>query len=164
MDSGMKRKALIAAVLLVTGASCLRADLTREEAVEIMLKLVTPETLTRDLDSYLTAAPLVAGDVVTPFVEDERARTLTKATWFGWIDDNPDAFFTHKVRYVYIDATTGATEVIVQEWFPMVNEENPWGDEEVAADPSLLVFTSRNGDPDLEPDPDPEPEEGEEQP
>ena len=70
------------------------------------------------------------------------------------------------MRYVYIDVRTGATEVIVQEWFPMVNEENPWGDEEVEADPSLVVFTTRDGDPDLEPDPVPELEEepGEEQP
>jgi hypothetical protein len=130
--------------------------LTREEAVEIMLKLVSPETLTRDLESYLTVAPLVVGDVVEPFGDTERALTLTKSVWFGWIDDRPDTFFTHKVRYVYIDLATGATEVVLQRWFPMVNDENLWGDVEVEADPTLIVFTTRGGDPDAEPDEEPD--------
>lgn len=133
----------LAVFLFLAVATGLRADITREQAIEIVNGVVSPATLDHEARAFLTLTPLNIGDRIEPFDEADRGTTLTAATWFAWIDDDPEAFFAHKVRFVFIDAVTGDTKVEVHEWWPEVNGEPPFSRDVVAANPELQIFSTR---------------------
>jgi hypothetical protein len=134
---------LVGSSICATTNPAAAAEITREQAVETILKILIPATLKGDATAYLTAAPLQAGDVVRPF-QDGRAKTIQAPTWFAYIDDEPFAFFTHSTRFVSIDVATGKTTIEVQEWWPMVNGTALFSQTQVDANPGLLVFSTRN--------------------
>jgi hypothetical protein len=68
--------------------------------------------------------PLVKGDVVTS--EDGNDYPIEQNTWFIFIDDNPQAFYAHATRYVFIDAKTGSYDVNIESWPPMINNYSMW--------------------------------------
>jgi len=127
---------------LISSASLL-ADVTREEAIDIVNGVISPATLDHEARAFLTMTPLAPGAVVAPFDEPTRAKTITAPTWFAYIDDEPDAFFAHKVRYVFIDAASGAVTVVAQQWWPEVDGATPFSRDAVAALPALRIFSSR---------------------
>lgn len=129
--------------LALSAAAELRADITREQAIDIVNDIVSPATLDHEARAFLTLAPLEIGDRIEPFDEPDRGTTLTARSWFAWIDDDPEAFFAHKVRFVFIDASTGAVRVEAQRWWPEVNGEPPFSRDAVAANPLLRIFSTR---------------------
>ena len=58
---------------------------------------------------------------------DTAAHVTAGNEWLGLIDPTPGAPFSHAVRYVFIDATTGAvTTLDNQAWLPSVNFVPTW--------------------------------------
>jgi hypothetical protein len=120
------------------------ADVSRELAADTVMKILIPATLQGDATVYLSAAPLKPGDIVRPFESKDGSTTIQTATWFAYIDDEPFTFFTHPTRFVYIEAATGKITVEVQGWWPLVNNVAPFTQTAVEANPSLLIFSTRN--------------------
>lgn len=120
------------------------ADIDRAQAIDILHKVISPTNLKREVAGYLSLAPLSPGDKVVPFGDESRAFTVTTPVWFGYIDDDPSAFFVHNVRYVYIDAVTGKSRVVLQEWWPQVNDFALFSRDAVKAKPELRVFSTRD--------------------
>jgi hypothetical protein len=131
-----------AAFFIIPGAG-VRADVTRDDAIDAVYRLLSPAALDHEAAAYLTMAPLPAGTQIVPFGDENRAVTLTKSVWFAWIDDQPDAFFVHRVRYVFIDAATGKPTSFVQRWWPEVNGVPIFSASAVQAQPELRIFSTR---------------------
>ena len=53
--------------------------------------------------------------------QPERMIPIDRPTWFCWINDQPQEFFAHDTRYLFIDAETGDSQVFQQNWWPEVN-------------------------------------------
>lgn len=124
--------------------SLARAEVTREQAKELLLAAAGGAAIDREMAVYLTSEPLEAGASIEPFINEGDPVVLTEATWFGWIDDNPSAFFSHRTRFVFIRVSDGAVTVVNQEWWPEVDEEPPFAEDETDADPSLIVQSTRH--------------------
>lgn len=139
----MKHLQFLAAAMLLLSSMSLHADISREEAIDIVNDIVSPATLDHEARAFLTMTPLVSGSRIEPFDEPDRDTTLTAATWFAYIDDEPDAFFAHKVRFVFIDAATGKVTVKVQQWWPEIDGDPPFSRAAVAATPELRIFSTR---------------------
>ncbi|TWT45079.1 hypothetical protein RAS1_15000 [Phycisphaerae bacterium RAS1] len=71
------------------------------------------------------AAMLDADAEVAPRFEDPAAasiaRTIERPTWFFWIDLFPDAGWLHPVAYAFVDAKTGAVELVGANYDPVVD-------------------------------------------
>jgi hypothetical protein len=133
---------LFAAIFLLAGPG-VRADITRDDAIDVVYRLLSPATLDHEAAAYLTMTPLPAGTQIVPFGDENRAVTLTSSVWFAWIDDQPDAFFTHRVRYVFIDVATGKPTSVAQRWWPEVNGVPVFSSAAVQAQPALRIFSTR---------------------
>lgn len=131
-------------ILLLLVGGLLRADLTREEAKVIMMSVAGKGAIDREIAVYLTMNPLAAGAEVEPFLNEGDPVKLTAATWFGWIDDEPSAFFSHRVRFVYIRASDGEVTVVNHEWWPEVDGDPPFAEQEIKAKPDLVLLSSRH--------------------
>ncbi|MFN0127447.1 MAG: hypothetical protein ACKV19_12255 [Verrucomicrobiales bacterium] len=135
---------LLLGILFILSPLSLNAEVTREQAIDILHRVLSPTTLKREAVAYLTLEPLKVGDTVVPFAEEARAFTVTNRAWFGYIDDDPSAFFAHSVRFVYIDLETGAAKVVVQEWWPEINGAALFSRDAVKAKPELRIFSTRD--------------------
>ncbi len=119
-----------------------RGLISREEAIRITIEqIIKPASLDHVLVAWLGYHPLKKGATVRPYFE-KGEHTITKPTWFVWIDDMPDAFFAHPTRFVYIDATTGLFEIEDQEWWPVVNGKSLWMSDEEQEDPNLIIYST----------------------
>jgi len=116
--------------------------LDRQQAIEIAVNIISPATIDRNVTAFMPMAPLQPGDVIHPFMEEERARTITAPTWFCWIDDDSQSFFGHDTRYVFIDATTGAVEVVVEKWWPELNGQSLFMSDAEWDDLQLVIYSS----------------------
>jgi hypothetical protein len=80
--------------------------------------------------AYVCDAPLQSGDVVAAKAgKDITPHTMGGPTYFAFIDDEPNAFFSHDVRYVFIDAATGVTAVAEASWWPDIGNVSMWESE-----------------------------------
>jgi hypothetical protein len=95
--------------------------LDRQAAIEIAMDVINPATLDHDVTAFIGPAMLVSGDEVQPFDLPQRAKVLDRETWFCWINDDPNQFFQHDTRYVFIDAVTGDSIVFQEGWWPEIN-------------------------------------------
>ena len=125
----------------------LRAEIDRNQATDILHRVLSPTTLKREAIAYLSLAPLGTGDKVVPFGDESRTFTATTSVWFGYIDVDPAAFFSHQVRYVFIDVQSGQARVVIQEWWPEVNGVPIFSRDAVKARPELRVFSTRDERP-----------------
>ncbi|OGU66089.1 MAG: hypothetical protein A2W30_10540 [Ignavibacteria bacterium RBG_16_36_9] len=117
--------------------------ITRQEAIDIIIKkVIVPPTLDHDAAAFLGMTPMDSGLVYHPFSQSELEKKIEKPVWFGWINDSPQAFFSHSTRYVFIDASTGSYFIETYNWWPVVNSESLWmGDEEIS-NPDLLIYST----------------------
>jgi len=90
----------------------------------VIEKVIVPENLTADLVVWRWPELLHTGDVITPYGSDEYVVNGDK--WFYWINDCPYAMFAHDTRYVFVDAQTNETQVIVERWPPILNGVELW--------------------------------------
>ena len=133
---------VLAGLLLACGAAHAEDLTTRAEAIEIVFDVIVPASIDHNVTAFLGMNMLDAGDVIGPWDEPEKQRTIDGPTWFCWVDDDPGAFFAHNTRYVFIDAVTGEAEVIVEEWWPELNGESLFMTDAEWEDPELVIHSS----------------------
>lgn len=131
----------LALAALAPGIAAGEAPVSREQAMLIALDIISPATLDHNVTAFLTAAPLPAGSAIWPFDHEEHQRTITSPTWFCWINDDSQAFFTHPTRFVFIDQMTGLADVRVEGWWPMLNGQELFMSDEEMTDFNLIVYS-----------------------
>jgi hypothetical protein len=116
--------------------------ITRQEAIDIIIKkVIVPQSLDHPLTAFLGMEVTPAGTSVWPFLMEEKKRTINSPVWFGWINDGPQAFFEHNTRYVFIDVYTGNYEVVTEGWWPVVDGQSQWMDEQEKENPAVLIYS-----------------------
>lgn len=119
--------------------------LTRQEAIDLIVNnIVQPYSLDHQIIVFLGTEPIQPGSTIWPYFEEEDSLTITKSTWFAWINDYPDAYFAHDTRYVFMDASTGEYEVENAQWWPVLNGESLWMTDEEWRDEQLVIYSNIN--------------------
>jgi len=72
----------------------------------------------------MLSEPLQNGDTVSS--ESGNDYPITTNTWFIFIDDNPQAFYAHATRYVFMDARDGSYTIVNETWPPEINNFSMW--------------------------------------
>lgn len=131
-------------ICLVSLSALNAQTFTRKQAIhKAITEFIVPPTLDHHVTAFITKQPLQPGDIIAPFADGEGKR-ISKPTWFVWINDNPDAWFAHDTRYLFIDAETGEHEIRTEEWWPTLNEESLFMSEEEMTDLDLIIYSDRN--------------------
>lgn len=117
------------------------ALVTRDQAIRKLYDIIKPSTLDHSVMAFLSVTALDTGDVIHPWDQPGRQRTLTGPTWFGWIDDDPRAFFEHNTRYVLIDAVTGTADVRIEGWWPVVNGTSIFMSDAEWSNENIVVYS-----------------------
>jgi hypothetical protein len=136
--------AFLLAAAVVTGGIAQGQDgglMSRAEAIEVVFDVLVPAELDHSVTAFLCMDMLAAGDVIGPWDEEERERVITSPTWFCWIDDDPQGFFEHATRFVFIDAVTGAVEIAAEGWWPVLNGESLFMSDAEWTDPDLVIYS-----------------------
>ena len=122
--------------LVVVLTNSAYAQITRQEAVRVLIdEVITGDSYEDQLMAFGPQNILSSGNTVSPFILGKQpypgtSRTLDRATWFFWINDEPNDLFMHSTRFVYIDAnhtnpTIGDGIIIDQAgWWPKINGTN----------------------------------------
>ena len=119
----------------------LAQNFTREEAIaKAIHEFIVPPTLDHPVTAYITVSPLQPGDIITPFIDGKENRIST-LTWFVWINDNPEGFFAHKTRYLFIDADNGNHDLKIEEWWPELNGESLFMSQAERLDMNLIIYS-----------------------
>ncbi|MFH1394227.1 MAG: hypothetical protein ABII71_05580 [Candidatus Micrarchaeota archaeon] len=94
--------------------------LSEEDAVDLV---VTDVVGSNDWYAYSPGPdPLPSGTLISSNRGDEFFnQTLTKDSWFFFVDTDPLMPFGHQAYYVLIDAATSQYQVYDEEWFPVIN-------------------------------------------
>jgi hypothetical protein len=117
--------------------------ITRQEAIDIIIKkVIVPPTLDHDATAFLGMTPMDSGMVYYPYGNNDLEKRIEKPVWFGWINDAPQAFFSHSTRYIFIDAATSSYIIETYGWWPVVNGESLWMSEEEISNPDLLIYST----------------------
>jgi hypothetical protein len=128
----------------VAGGRARSGSLTRQQVIDIVLgQVVVPPILDHAARVFLGMSALRRGDRVRPFY-DGAERTLDRPTWFAWVDDEPQAFFSHPTRYVFVDAYTGRLNVTSEDWWPVVNDVPLWMSDKEWTDKDLVIYSDVN--------------------
>ncbi len=140
----MKNTILLPIVFLLLNCHLLSGQsepLTREDATRILLnEIIVPATLNQTLTAYLVKEPLKLGDRVESFM-GAPSRAINASTWFAWLNDNPEGFFAHTTRFVFIDQKTGKVDIVKSEWWPVLNGESLFMSDEERIDLGLIIYS-----------------------
>lgn len=124
------------------------APLSRDDVVALVIAdLINPKTLDHDVIAFLDDQPLNPGDTVTVFYEEGGTYVMDSPTWFVWIDDDPLAEFAHETRYVFVDEQTGSIDIHVEEWWPQLNGEVLWAEQEDMENPVDVIYSTVHLEP-----------------
>jgi hypothetical protein len=116
--------------------------MTREEAIKIIItEVIDPPTLDHDVTAFLGLEMLNPGDSIWPFYGKDKLRIIEAPTWFSWINDDPQAFFEHDTRYVFINAITRKVAIVTEGWWPVLNSTSLWMSDEEWDDPLLVIYS-----------------------
>lgn len=141
---------LLTIATLITGPVFLFAQdrtemLTRQAAVDLVVnEIVQPFTLDHHVVVFLGTEIIQPGSTIWPYFDEEERRTITKPTWFAWINDHPRAYFVHDTRYVYIDASTGEYDIQTAHWWPVLDGESLWMTDAEWHDKQLVIYANIN--------------------
>jgi len=95
------------------------------DAIEILVKqIIPPAADDARISAFMLSEPLKAGDTVSS--ESGASYPITTRTWFIFIDDNPQAFYAHATRYVFMDARDGSYTIANESWPPEINGYSMW--------------------------------------
>ncbi|MCK4225768.1 hypothetical protein KAX29_02625 [candidate division WOR-3 bacterium] len=99
--------------------SCSRtAVISLKEAEEIVLKEIL-ENNTEGKAVYELPTLMESGTVVKPRYDGDKEYIAKKDCWFFFIDDDPEAYWSHHCRYVFVYYRgNGEYEVINEKWWP----------------------------------------------
>ncbi len=99
--------------------------LDKWDAIEILVKQIIPPAADDDrISAFMLSEPLRAGDTVSS--ESGNDYPINTRTWFIFIDDNPEAFYAHATRYVFMDARDGSYTISNDDWPPEINGYSMW--------------------------------------
>jgi PKD repeat protein len=99
--------------------------LDKWDAIEILVKeIIPPAADDSRVSAFMLSEPLQAGDSVSS--ESGASYDITSRSWLIFIDDNPEAFYSHPTRYVLINARTGTYTIYNDGWPPEVNGYSMW--------------------------------------
>ena len=136
--------ATVAILVCIAGCSSSEGNssqISRDEAIQIVLDEIIGSADNQSIVARMWNEPLSAGAVISnEFAGDGEGRVSNGSEWFFWIDDEPFAFYSHDVRYVYVNATTGAVEVEEADEAPTLNGSLLWETEEDFEDQSCIIF------------------------
>jgi len=94
-------------------------------ALQVLLEEVLPPAFSSSRVSvHMPSEPLSDGTAITS--ESGARYTIDGDTWFAFIDDAPEAFYAHPVRYVFIDAISGDYDVVDDTWPPEIDGNSMW--------------------------------------
>jgi hypothetical protein len=93
---------------------------TEEGATEEILEEAFEEG---DEVLYVFCEELNQGDSVSPMGDDPKYE-VDGPVWFAYVDEMPDAWFEHDVKYIFIDSSTGEKTIYQESWPPDVNGED----------------------------------------
>jgi len=116
---------LIIVLIAIPLTGCPKPGIDKWEAIDILVSGVIPPAADDSrISAFMPSEPLKKGDVVTS--EDGANYPIDASTWFIFIDDDPQAFYAHATRYVFIDARTGDYSIVNQSWPPLINNFSMW--------------------------------------
>ncbi len=93
---------------------------TEEGATEEVLEEAFEEG---DEVLYVFCEELGVGDSISPMGDDPKYE-VDGPVWFAYVDEMPDAWFEHDVKYIFIDSSTGEKTIYQESWPPDVNGED----------------------------------------
>jgi len=114
---------------------------SRDQAINIAYNVMVPATLDHSVTAFLGMMPLNAGDTLVPAFTEGRQYTFSGPTWFCWINDDSQSLFEHPTRYLFIDAATGSTSVVIERWWPVLNGIPLFMSDAELADPNLVIYS-----------------------
>jgi hypothetical protein len=119
---------LLVALIAVPLAGCPRSSTAIDKwgAIDILVsEIIPPAADDARVSAFMPSQPLKKGDVVTS--EDGTTYPpISQDTWFIFIDDDPQAFYAHPARYVFINAQSGKYDIYDQGWPPQINNFSMW--------------------------------------
>ncbi|MGD9115896.1 MAG: PKD domain-containing protein [Dehalococcoidia bacterium] len=95
------------------------------DAIEILVKEIIPPAAGEDrISAFMLSEPLLSGDTISS--DSGQDYPVNTKTWFIFIDDNPEAFYAHATRYVFINASDGSYTISNESWPPDINGYSMW--------------------------------------
>jgi len=94
-----------------------------EDVIQILLARLDTSGKEGSWVAHVAPAPLTQDTAVVP-AEGQTAFTPGGDYWFAFVDEDPFAWFEHEVKFVFIDAATGAMTVEDQSWWPEVDGQS----------------------------------------
>ena len=135
------KRVICSLLFLLLSQLMIAQNFTREDAIKkAIFEIIVPPNLDHPVTAFITKLPLQPGDIVKPFL-DGKEKVISRPTWFVWINDNPESFFAHKTRYLFINAESGQHEVSIEEWWPELNGESLFMSDEERLDLNLIIYS-----------------------
>jgi hypothetical protein len=98
---------------------------TQDQAVELLMStIIDPSSSNYRISAYMLSKPIEQGDVISS--EDGQNYTVQNDSWFIFIDDQPNSFFAHPTRYLFINAKDGSYKIFDEDWPPFINNVSIW--------------------------------------
>ena len=128
--------------VLTFGAESYQKEMTRQEATNIIVHtIITPPTLAHNVSAFLVKEQLRPEDNIWPFSLEENKTTPERNAWFAWLNDDPQAFFSHPTRFVFLDVLTGEIKITDEEWWPVLNGESLFMDDTAWQDADMVIYS-----------------------
>ena len=117
---------LLVALMAIPLTGCPKSSIDKWGAIDILVSdIIPPAAADARISAFMPSQPLVKGDVVTS-EEGTNYPPINQDTWFIFVDDDPQAFYAHPTRYVFINAKSGDYNIYDQSWPPLINNFSMW--------------------------------------
>ena len=111
---------LILVLIAMPMTGCTKPKVDKWRAIDILVsEVIPPAADDTQILAFMSSEILKKGDMVTS--EDGTDYPIDASTWFIFIDDNPQAFYAHATRYVFIDVENGTYNIVNESWPPLIN-------------------------------------------
>jgi hypothetical protein len=123
-------------------------NISLEAAGQIVLEeIVQPDSLDHEVIVFVHADLLQPSDELIAYLpegfeEESGSINIAEASWFFWIEDAPAARFAHPNRFVLVSSETGEHQVFDEEWWPVLDGEGLWVEEEDYWDENNWLYTN----------------------
>ena len=160
---------VIVAVIGVTKINFIRQNriekdlvINKETAKTIFLRdILKPKTLGVDVIALMYPRPLTSKDKLSPYLPDPLPESISQAPylgedaffkitgpqWFFWVDQHPFARYAHPTQFVFLDGQTGSFEISEEMWWPMLNGEIVWDDNNYWSQKDWIYSNLENEEP-----------------
>lgn len=130
--------AALAIIILVAGTTGAASTLDVNQVVDLVTTRILPKlAIATDYVAFAHPRLLDKDDELSPYAPTPIPADigqlpylvpydLDAPTWFVWIDLQPYARYAHDTLFVLIDATDGSYVVQAEMWWPVLNGESLW--------------------------------------